>query len=229
MKIEYELQVSRILDKANQLNLILIPVIDTESLSKIEKEIKIELPESYKIFLTKIQNGGYSDNLNEKGPYYGIYSIEKSIEENNKWEVDLNKYFPLSDDLDYGELYNADPDWEKHCWRSENDKEYQKNIQKVLEKYQNTGTIEGTIPICEYGCGDFFRLVITGKNAGNVWVDSGVINDTGFYSLNVNILTFYENWLDRQIEILNNPTKKMVNAWYSFLEFGKNKRYKIVE
>ena len=222
-------QIDRILGKVKRLGLKLDPIISEESLVKIEKELNVLLPETYKIYLTKIQNGGISDKLHEKAPYYGIYPIEKSIEENQEWEIDLTQKFQLTEDLEYGELYNAETDWEKHTWRCENDEQYQADIQRVLYEYQNSSMLEGTLPICEYGCGDFFRLVVTGAKAGEIWVDSGVINDTGFYSLNVDILTFFENWLDRQIEILSDPTRKLVNAHYSFLEFGNNKRYKLVE
>ena len=196
----YQQQKDRILEKVKRLGLKLDTVISTERLIEIEKELNVQFPESYKIFLTQIQNGGASDKLDNKGPYYGIYPIEKSIKENQEWEIDLTQKFPLTEDLEYGDLYNAE--------------------------YQNTSMIEGSLPICEYGCGDFFRLIVTGDKAGEVWVDSGVINDTGFYSLNVDVLTFFENWLDRQIEILNNPTKRFVHACYSYLEFGQNKRYK---
>lgn len=225
----YQKQVDRILEKAKHLGLKLDPVVSEERLVEIEKELNVQLPQSYKVFLTQIQNGGASHELHEKGPYYGIYPIEKSISENREWEVDLTEKFPLTEDLEYGELYNAEADWEKHAWRCENDEQYQADIQRVLDEYQNTSMLEGTLPICEYGCGDFFRLVVTGEKAGNVWVDSGVINDTGFYSLNVDILTFFENWLNRQIEVLSYPEKRLVNAWYPTLEFGNNKRYKVVE
>ena len=225
----YQQQIDRILEKAKRLNLKLNPVICAERLTEIEKELNVELPKSYKIFLTQIQNGGASDNLDEKGPYYGIYPIEKSIEANQEWEIDLRQNFPLVEDLEYGDLYNAEADWEKHEWRCENDEQYQADIQQVLDQYQSTSMLEGTLPICEYGCGDFFRLVVTGEKAGEIWIDSGVINDTGFYSLNVDILTFFENWLNKQIEVLSEPSKRFVNAWYSYLEFGENKRYKIVK
>ena len=224
----YQQQIDRILEKARRLGIELAPTIDEERLAKIEEELNVRLPESYKSFLTRIQNGGVSNKLHIKGPYYGIYPIEESIKANQEWEIDLTQKFPLIEDLEYGDLYNAESDWEKHMWRCENDEQYQSDIQRVLDEYQNTSMLEGSLIICEYGCGDFFRLIVTGEKAGEIWVDSGVMNDTGFYSLNVNILTFFENWLNRQIEALNDPTKRFVNAWYSFLEFGNNKRYKIV-
>ena len=178
----YQQQIDRILEKTKRLGLELDPVISAEKLAEFEKELNVQLPHSYKIFLTQIQNGGASDKLNKKGPYYGIYPIEKSIKENLEWEIDLTQKFPLTEDLDYGDLYNAETDWEKHTWRCENDEHYQADIQQVLDEYQNTSMIKGTLPICEYGCGDFFRLVVTGEKAGEIWVDSGIISDTVYCS-----------------------------------------------
>lgn len=224
----YQDQIERILKKVSVLGLKLAPVHDNKILLQTEKQLDIKLPESYKIYLTQIQNGGSSDILHKNGPYYGIYPLEKSIAENLEWEVELNKEFTLTEDLDFGELYNEEEGYEKHCWRYENDQQYKDDIQKVLDKYQNTSLLSGTLPICEYGCGDFFRVVVKGKNAGQIWSDCGIINGIGFYSLNVDILTFYENWLDRQIEAIKEPSKQLINAYHSTLEFGNNIRYRSV-
>ncbi len=216
-------QIDRILRKTKKLRIKLEPTLSIEKILEFENSLHVKFPDTYVAFLTQIQNGGASDELNKKGPYYGIYPIEKSIHENKEWEINLSKEFKLKKDLDFGELYNEDPDYNKHVWRCENDAKYQAKIQKVLEKYQNTEILEGTLPICEYGCGDFFRLVVTGSNAGQIWVDSGIINETGFYSLHVDILTFYENWLDKKTH-----SEQLINAYFPFLEFGKNNRFKVV-
>jgi len=221
-------EVNRIKNKVSTLNLKLDPILSKTKLSELEKQLGLTLPESYKVYLTEIQNGGHSNSLHKNGPYYGTYSIDKSITENLEWEIDLNREFTLTGDLNFGDLYNEEEDYEKHCWRYENDEEYIKSIQQVLDKYQDTNLLSGTLPICEYGCGDFFRLVVKGLNAGQIWAECGIINGTGFYSLNVDLLTFYENWLDRQIEAVD-PTKKLINAYYPTLEFGNNERYKLVD
>lgn len=225
----YQEQVQRIKDKASMLSLKLEPVLSKPEILKLEKQLGITFPESYKVYLTEIQNGGYSDTLHKNGPYYGIYSIEKSLSDNSEWEVDLNKEFTLINDLHFGDLYDEEEDYEKHCYRYEHDEEYIKSIQNVLDKYQNTDLLSGTLPICEYGSGDFFRVVVNGSNAGQIWAECGIYNASGYYSLNVDILTFYENWLDRQINILNKTSPKLVMAYYPELEFGNNKRYKIID
>jgi hypothetical protein len=192
--------INKIIEKINILEIELEPKIDLDVINNYEKRFNIKFPETYMSYLTKIQNGGASDKLSNKGPYYGIYSFKESIEENIKWEVDINKEFNLLDDLEMDEN------------------------ETLLKKYQNTGTLNGTIPICEYGCGVFFRLIVNGNKAGEIIVDAGTIEGDGFYFMNVDILTFYENWLDRKIK--NND--KIINAYYSFLEFGKNNKYKKV-
>jgi hypothetical protein len=99
--------------------------------------------------------------------------------------------------------------------------------EELIKKYQHTGTINGTMPICEYGDGDYFRIIITGKRTGELFVDSGTIDGFGYYFMNVDILTFYENWLDREIIKSKDPSNNLITAYYSFLEFGKNSKYKI--
>jgi hypothetical protein len=224
----YQEQVNRILRKVDTLGFQLESTIEESQIIEIEKKYSINLPNSYREYITKIQNGGSSNELHKKGPYYGIYSLQKSLSEIDLWELDINIAFPLKEDLDFGEKYGMESDWDKHIWRCENDFEYVKKIQEVTKKYQDASMVTGSIPICEYGCGDFFRLIVSGQNAGQVWVDSGLINDTGFYALNVDVLTFFENWLNKEILIKEGKSEKLINALYSFLEFGNNKRYKIV-
>lgn len=69
-----------------------------------------------------------------------------------------------------------------------------------------------------------FRLIVNGNKSGEIIVDAGTIEGDGYYFMNVDLLTFYENWLDRRIK--NND--KLINAYYHFLEFGNNGKYKII-
>jgi hypothetical protein len=95
-----ENSINRILEKTKLLNIKFEPVISIEEINIIDTDLKIKFPETYVLYLTKIQNGGSSDILHEKGPYYGIYSLEKSIEENNNWGIEMDKIFELNDDLE---------------------------------------------------------------------------------------------------------------------------------
>ncbi len=232
----YQEQIDRILRMVDAFEMQLANPIAESQIIEIEEKYSIHLPESYKAYLTKIQNGNsFGETTNnykefkQTGPYYGIYSLQKSLAEVELWELDLTVDFPLTEDLDFGEQYGMEEDWDKHIYRYENDPKYRQKIEEVKRKYQNIKMVEGSIPICEYGCGTFFRLVITGQNAGEVWVDSGLMNDTGFYSLNVDILTFFENWLEKEVFMLLDCHTGVFPVLYPFLEFGENKRHKMVK
>ncbi len=224
----FEQQIDRILQKAEAIDLELVPTIAEDKLLALEERYALRLPDSYRAYLTRIQNGGASSQLDHCGPYYGIYPIEKSLEEADEWGVTLTNAFPLAEDLEFGELYNADPDWDRHVSRCQNDPEYLRAIEAVLAEHQTLDMIAGSIPVCQYGCGDFFRLVVNGEDLGGIWVDSGIMNDTGFFAMNVDILTFFESWLDRKILVKEGKSQRLINACYAFLEFGDNKRYQVL-
>jgi hypothetical protein len=208
-------KIDRILEKIKILNIELEPTIDLNIIKDYENQFNIKLPETYVLYLTRIQNGGYGDlykgvegiSSYGKGPYYGIYAFEKSIEENNEWGVDINEEFKLIEDFEI----------------VEDERVYDESGCQIISE-KTIKILNGTIPICTYGCGDSFRLIINGKKSGEIFVDDGTINSGGYYFMNVDILTFYENWLDRKIK--NND--ELINAYYSFLEFGKNNKFKIM-
>ncbi len=143
--VMYQHQVDRILEKVELLNINLNPIIESSILQDIEITQQISLPDSYKVYLTKIQNGGASDLLNNKGPYYGIYSIAEAIEKNSEWEIDMKQDFQFTTDLELGDLYDAEQDLDKHIYRFENDKEYQLKVQSVVEEYNNTSVLAGSL------------------------------------------------------------------------------------
>lgn len=220
----YQQQIKGILEKLHQLGITPDQPIDLEKVSEIENKLDLKLPESYILYLTQIQNGGTASELHVKGPYYGISSLEQSLADNIEWGVDVSKPFQFTADFEFEAVCGLPADHEEHILKMENDQAYK----AAIDKYQDTSILNGTIPICAYGCGDYFRLVVNGERSGEVWADCGIVNLTGYYSLNVDILNFYENWLDRQLLIQKDPAKKYIDAWYPFLEFGNNEKYNVV-
>ncbi|MFK8302575.1 SMI1/KNR4 family protein [Capnocytophaga stomatis] len=203
---------------------------DTLSLTEIreiEAKSQIKLPESYVTFLTEIQNDSQSYQLHEKAPYYGFYSLEKALEMNEEWQITLHEPFRYTNDFEFDDIIDFQEDTSSD--NIEKRMETDIDFANLINKYSDTSNLNGTIPICEYGCGDFFRLVVNGEKKGEIWADCGCINLTGYYSLNVDVITFYENWLDRQIHLKSYPQDKMkyLQAYYPILEFGNNPKYKL--
>ncbi len=166
------------------------------------------------------------------GPYHGIYSLNTSLSHNiRNHGFNLLETFPFEEDLDLGELANngTSIEWDEHLKKLETTPSYAALWDEFEDTYAyNSKWLTGTLTICEYGCGDEFILVMNGKRKGEIWVNSlpGV---TGIYSLHVNILTFFENWLDKEIAIRKGNQERLTNAYYAYLEFGNNKRYKVVD
>lgn len=220
-KENYLRQAERITAKAERLGLDLNPVADLARLDAIEQQPGVVLPESYRVFLTCVTNGG--DISSDR---FGIYSIERSLTGMNVTGVDVAKDCPLITDLDFLEFDGREPDVETHCQRVY-------HAQDLLhEEWESAGSptgewqtswdasssepppdvayydavcdqwlalAQGTIEVLEYGCGDYYRLVITGPSAGQIWTtryptDPG---NEGFQSLRVDILTYCERWLHR--------------------------------
>lgn len=222
----FQESINRIQKKMEMLNIVPNPTISTEKIKEIENQLAVTLPESYVAFITHIQNGCESAKLHEKAPYYGFFSLENSLEINEQWEIEASKDFHLKEDFELNTLLNIDAmDYDEIDKKRSEDADFD----AVISKYQSTENWNGTLPLAEYGCGVFFRVVVNGCGKDKVWADDMSINLSGMYCLNVDIFSFYENWLDRQILIKNNPNeaKKYRYAWYPILEFGQNDKFSL--
>lgn len=197
-----------------------------DEISDFENKIKLKLPDSYVLFLSEIQAESQSHRLHQKAPYYGFYALDDALKMNDEWEVSVNEPFTYTADFEFSDVidFQEDEDFEA---RMQTDSHFA----DLVHRCANTSNLNGTLPICEYGCGDFFRLVVNGSQKGTIWADCGIINFTGYYALNVDVMTFYENWLDRQIHLKKHPADKahFLNAEYPFLEFGNNLKYKLLK
>ncbi|MCL2467262.1 MAG: SMI1/KNR4 family protein [Micrococcales bacterium] len=197
----------RIVDKAARIGLSLGPLMDPAAIDAIEVRLAVAFPESYRVFLTHV--GGYDV----------IYPLDQSLQKAEDWETDLTKDCPLVDDLDEVEFEGREPDPDTHSRRLGNAQDLldsgrepsSPEHDRDLEYFQAFCTqwhalMAGTIEIAEHGCGDFYRLVLDGPSAGQVWTTSlptqtethgkPGYDDPSFWSLRVDILTWYERYLD---------------------------------
>jgi hypothetical protein len=215
----------------------LAPTVDPDLLQAVETALSARLPEDYRSFLTDLGNGG-------AGPYFGIASLDESIERSfltlgEEWTDEcrlaevvaglpaFTRDFPLTGDVDFGELLERPAGWDEHLERLESDSGYEARWEELRGTYLAEPYDGGWLPICDFGCGDFFVLVVRGQRRGTVWANS-VWSATGFYCLEVSFEVFYRRWLDDSLRRIHAGDFAPVNACYSFLRFGNNPRYRLV-
>jgi SMI1 / KNR4 family (SUKH-1) len=173
------------------------PCLNEAQIFVFEQSYAIRLPYDYRSFLHLVGNGG-------AGPYYGITPLERSLRDWCAQEDPAypSKAFPLQENL---VLYTLD---------SATD----------FDRYMTSFYTQGTIDICDYGCGIYFMLIMTGTERGNIWVDDRA-SDGGIFALTqyadrhtpVDFLTWYENWLDTSIHTVQGVSEENEHG---YLEYG---------
>lgn len=79
------------------------PIIETDALRELEKNYAIEIPADYKLYLTKIGNGGSQ-------PLCGMFSVEESLALNRLSESDMQSLPDTELIKRYKSIYNYDDD-----------------------------------------------------------------------------------------------------------------------
>ncbi|MGN9787026.1 SMI1/KNR4 family protein [Nonomuraea sp. ZG12] len=131
--------------------------LSERKVAKLEKQIGIQLPDTFRVFLTEVGNGG-------AGPSYGMYTIEEALRLDAKEHV-------------YPDFYTA-PFPHTEDWTPP--------LEEQPEDYEESRWITGSLVLAEFGCGAFHRLVVNGPVAGEVWFDDqgsdgGVVRERNFY------------------------------------------------
>lgn len=161
--------------------------VTEREVSNFEEKFNVKLPNDYKAFITRIGNGG-------AGPYYGLIQLDikegpKDFKLASKPSIDLAKPFPFTE--------SWDAEWvDTFDWDNERPGE------DLLEKYFDPSLISGTIPICHYGHGIAYLLVINGQEHGHVWYDgrpdyTGISPETieGSGKERITFSEWYLDWL----------------------------------
>ncbi len=158
-------------------------------LLSFKKSFGLILPTDYRNFLTQIGNGG-------SGPAYGLlpladWKIELEISDNSFLSTD----FPHNDKWNFLQDFDTD------------DKDYAETdaFQKWEEEYFSNKHITGSMRICHYGCAIYYLLVVTGKEAGYIWVDDRA-SDYGIYPAiskvtggRMTFIDWYDEWLTESL------------------------------
>lgn len=142
MSITVESIKAKVSSKGVKLN----PPASPEAVSRFEKEHGIALPEEYRSFLLEVGDGG------EGPPYYGMLSLRE------QYEHDFPRY--LEDG--YRDLLSRPfPHTEHWIWEAEEE------TPEVLERWERIGY--GNLVIGHEGCGEYWTLIVTGPERGQMW------------------------------------------------------------
>ena len=167
--------------------------LSSAEVSNFESKCGVVLPDDYRQFLLEFGNGG-------AGPGYGLLSIniEKLIGDASQCNF-LSQPFLLTKEWNNLELLQV----------SNGDST---NI------YFDPKYINGTIIVAEYGCGIQARLVITGEERGNIWIDDRT-NEAGIYPLTMHYAAFFHDDPDIEADLYESveEVKEALTfyEWYS--------------
>jgi hypothetical protein len=132
----------------------------------------VTLPGDYRDFLLTAGGGG-------AGPYYGLYLLGAAeCPDEDDWRPGfLSTPFPHTTAWNRAEHHpvgNEVPD----------------------DLYFDQRWITGSVKLCHFGCGAYFRLVVTGPERGRVWFDDRA-SDGGVSPADATFGEWYRSWLDR--------------------------------
>lgn len=206
------------------------PPIDSKIIDEFEKSNNIQFPIEYKLFLTEIGNGtGNTWESAGMGPDMGILKVLFKNNECfifNDTEIDLKNPFQFTEEYN---LENCEDLAEKFTnWLDNYTKEFRnevfqlreptleefegfitKNGENPRKEYYEKFELNGVLPICGIGCGEYYFIVITGKSKGEIWIDyrdnwggiSPVLDKKGNRQ---RFDSWYHEWLEEEIGELKN-------------------------
>ena len=167
-----------------------------EDLHSFELKYNIHLPEGYRDFLKQLGNGG-------AGPYYGLEPLEHGIYGSLDYQ-DKHDVIDPSGDFMFTEAWNMNI----------TDVNGEADTEKE-DMYFDNKWVNGSLRICNFGCGVSINLVVKGKEYGNIWVDDrssdyGIHPDHYFGNEErLDFLTWYELWLDKSLLEIQTKTMTM--------------------
>jgi hypothetical protein len=147
------------------------PPVAEEQVLAFERSHQVELPAGYRAFITRVGSGG-------AGPAYGMFPFERAIGPGGAGDF-FALPFPHAAAFNPVDLFERPPARDEPVprWRYDT---------------------QGTLVLCDEGCGYLHFLVITGAARGQMWLD-GRVSDVGFVPLGVDFLDWYERWLDHML------------------------------
>lgn len=143
----------------------LFPPLAEADVAAFEASRRIRLPEDYRRFITTIGNGG-------AGPFYGVFPL-------GMMDGTPDGFQPWTEGVDFGIL--AKPFPHRSAWNLPesrlgspedlSDDDLDKYFEGRDAEYYAPSLTDGAMPICHEGCALRVFLVVTGPEAGNLWLD----------------------------------------------------------
>lgn len=161
-----------------------------------EQHHGVTLPSDYRGFLVHVGNGG-------AGPFYGIFKLGEMDDNDGCSPWPEGFVGSLSAPFPFAEAWN-DLTGRPYPDRVSNE-QYERDMDAFEKTYWRP--IDGAIPICHMGCAMRIWLVVTGAEAGQVWLDDRA-SDKGFTPITASgdkRMTFgewYLAWLDEALSQL---------------------------
>lgn len=162
------------------------PRLSAAQLERFEAQYGVELPASYRAFLLEVGDGG-------AGPYFGMFRHDGS-DWNDGWRA-LDEREPgfLATQFPHTERFQPFPDVPA-CARHAPEQDF-----------YDPCWITGSMVLAEFGCGAYFRLVVTGPARGQVWFDD-LGCDQGL-TPGPDFRDWYQNWLANPPALTPMPIK----------------------
>ena len=140
------------------------PSLPESAVEKFEAKHRIRLPEDYRSFLINLGNGG-------AGPFYGVFKLGEMDDsfDFQKWKEGDGFVGVLSKPFPHAAPWNdlpAEPE------ETDDEEEYEKALEAFDAVYWNPDNVNGAIPLCHEGCAYRDWLVVTGREAGQLWHDA---------------------------------------------------------
>ncbi|HEY2701315.1 MAG TPA: SMI1/KNR4 family protein [Pseudonocardiaceae bacterium] len=147
------------------------PALSESEVAAFEQSYGITLPAEYREFVRRVGNGG-------AGPCYGLYQLDGAeLVEQNREDWLRPEHFATP--FPHTEFWNPNSP----------------ELTMTDDEYFDPKWDTGSIIIDHYGCGHFYRLIVTGPARGQVWFD-GRASDEGL-TPGPDFTTWYLDWLNK--------------------------------
>jgi len=194
------------------------PAPDGGALAELEAFYGCAMPQSFRLFVEAVSDGGI-------GPYYGFHTTRHMARTlNERVRKRRGTVSWLEEDIDIG------ADLARAAGVSESDAVWSSDVMQALytergEAYLgelvDRGLFNGTVPLCNYGCGDAYMMTINGPRPGMIWCDS-TDSLTGVFCLHVDIFEFFNAWARDSLIKLEKGDFSPNSVAMSILEYGQS-------